>query len=180
MMWSSDRIRGGLAGVTCGILAFAAHGIERDSPNSAALMLVLLVSGVVGAVVGCSAGRGRLWLFGMLALGQLLGHTALASTEPPRPSHPSEISGCGGGWIMLAAHAAATMLCALLIAAAERLYRAVAGLVSTLLSTFSPRPALDAPLSGVRYAADRRDAILLRGAISRRGPPFPLPVVVAA
>jgi hypothetical protein len=79
---------------------------------------------------------------------------------------------------MIAAHGAATLLCALLIAAAEHLYRVVSSVAWTLRARFEPdlegedRPPL------VSHVADRRREILGRGPVSRRGPPTRAAVVV--
>jgi hypothetical protein len=177
-MSSTDRIRGGLAGVACGVLAIAAHGIEGGLPRSSGLALLLVVSGAVGAGVGSSAGRGRLRLFGLLALGQLVEHLALVVAAGPAHTHQAMASTGRAGSVMFAAHAAATLLCALLIAAAERVYRAVSRVVWTLLTRFAPNPVSDDRLVRAPRAAEPRGAAGLRGAISRRGPPISAAVAI--
>ncbi|MBO0856549.1 MAG: hypothetical protein J2P18_22610 [Nocardia sp.] len=180
-MRSADRIRGALAGITCGVLAFEAHGLEGGGSNSAAFTLVLAISGAVGAGIGSRAGRGTPMCFGLLALGQLIGHMALSITAGAGDPVPAELDGdeCSG-WLMLAAHAVATVTSALLISAAERCYRLIAGLVWTLLSAFIPGPVTGDRQIRIAGATRRRVAGVLRGTISRRGPPIRLPIAYAA
>jgi ABC-type branched-subunit amino acid transport system permease subunit len=169
-MRSADRVRGGLAGVTCGVLAIAAHGFEGDLPHSAAWALLLLVSGVVGTAIGSPTGRGRVRLFSMLALGQLFGHLALSAAGTTHVHR--EVEGVGReGWLVLAAHGVATMLCALLIVAAERVYTAASTVVRTLLTRFEPLPVIGDGAVPAPPVVHRCREVLLRAAISRRGPP---------
>ncbi|MEU4345578.1 hypothetical protein AB0H00_30730 [Nocardia sp. NPDC023852] len=169
-MRSADRVRGGLAGVTCGVLAIAAHGFEGDLPHSAALALLLVVSGVVGSATGSRTGRGRVRLFSMLALGQLFGHVAL-SAAGTADGH-REVEGVGReGWLVLVAHGVATLLCALLIVAAEHVYTAASTVVRTLLARFEPLPVIGDEAVPAPSGLHRCREVRLPAAISRRGPP---------
>lgn len=167
---AGDRVRGGLAGVTCAALAAAAHGHVAALPHSAALAFLILIGGLVGVAVGSGAGRGRLRLLALLLAGQLVEHLALTmASEPGRMSSLPMHSGCQGP-MMLVAHVLAAGLCAVLIAAAERVYSTVSDVVRVLCALLQPvwptEPAGCRPrsASAPRY-------ILLWGAISRRGPP---------
>ncbi|MFJ4655464.1 hypothetical protein ACIP5Y_29655 [Nocardia sp. NPDC088792] len=179
---SRDRIRGSLAGILCGLLAIAAHGCEGALPDSTALALLLLVSGVVGAAVGSPAGRSRIGLFAILGLGQFLVHNALMVAPG---GHHATAMGMGdmtegsgrSGLFMLAAHAAATLVCALVIAAVERVYALVSRVVRTLLADFGPLPQGDDRLARIPRVAVRAPGAELLGAISRRGPPLGLSAI---
>lgn len=169
---SRDRIRGSLAGILCGLLAIAAHGFEGALPHSAALTLLLVVSGAVGAAVGSPAGRGRVRLVAALGAGQFLAHNALMMATVADHSHTT-VEGSGvAGWTMLAAHAVATVLAALLIAAVERVYAAVSRAVWSLLAHFESLAPDEDRLVRTPDAPARPPGALLLGAISRRGPPI--------
>ncbi|MGY4099606.1 hypothetical protein ACW2Q0_08600 [Nocardia sp. R16R-3T] len=166
-----DRVRGSLTGILCGVLAVAAHGFEGELPHSAALALLLLISGAVGAVVGSSAGRGRVRLFAALGAGQLLMHSALCVDADPMHAHAAAEGVGVAGEVMLAAHVGATVLCALIIAAVERVYVTVSRVMWTVLGQFDLLPAdRDRAVRAPRAAAVGARADLL-GAISLRGPP---------
>ncbi|MBU3060436.1 hypothetical protein KO481_02725 [Nocardia sp. NEAU-G5] len=168
---SRDRIRGSLAGILCGLVAIAAHGFEGMLPHSSALVLLLLVSGAVGAAVGSPSGRGRAALFGLLAAGQLVEHAALTATAGAHDMH-STVEGAGrGGLLMLTAHGIATLACALLIFAVERFYAAVSRVARTMLAEFGPLPPADDRLARIPRAVVRRPNSALLSAISPRGPP---------
>ncbi|MFI1912641.1 hypothetical protein [Nocardia sp. NPDC020380] len=189
---SRDRIRGGLAGILCGLLAIAAHGCEGALPDSTALALVLVVSGVVGAAVGSPAGRSRIGLFAILGLGQFLVHNALMVTSGAHQAHSMTMDNMAGramnghamaahamaegsgrsGLLMLAVHALATLVCALVIAAAERVYAMASRVVRTLLADFGPLPQADDRLARIPRADARPPGSVLPGAISPRGPPL--------
>lgn len=199
---SRDRIRGSLAGILCGLLAIAAHGCEGALPDSTALALVLVVSGVVGAAVGSPAGRSRIGLFALLGAGQFLVHNALMMTSGAHRIHSMAMDDMGGramdghamaahamaahgmaahgmaegsgrsGLLMLAVHALATLVCALVIAAVERVYAMASRVVRTLLADFGPLPRVDDRLTRIPRADARPPGSVLPGAISPRGPPL--------
>ncbi|MFE2957247.1 hypothetical protein [Nocardia tengchongensis] len=177
---SHNRIRGILAGLLCGLLAIAAHGFEGELPNSSSLALLTVVSGGVGVMVGSRMVLGRVRLFAALGAGQFVAHTALTVASASMPQHHAEVEGSGAaGHVMLAAHAAATLVCALVIAATERIYAAISRAFRSLLDRFEPLlPHHDRPAPVVRVADPSAHALLL-GAISRRGPPVVLPLPAA-
>ncbi|MDH6282289.1 hypothetical protein [Prescottella agglutinans] len=161
-------LRGGAVGATTATLAVAAHGIGGGGlPDSATLTLLLAACAGVGAAVGGVPVLSRsLWaLLAALAAGQSVGHLAL--TLAPDAHVHSGVPALA----MLAAHAAATVVCAALILTAERLY----GPITAVL-----RAALEPPVLGVDPARslrprplDRRAPRLtvLAAGLSRRGPP---------
>lgn len=148
-------------------MAIAAHGLGGGGyPGSAALTLLLAVCAGVGAVVAQLPSRthGRLPLIAALAAGQLVGHLALATTVGDTHHHAML-----PGPLMLA-HAAATVVCALLIAVAERLYGTVTRVLRRVLRAVTPPVDRPAPRPMPSHRADLSSA-LLRSGISRRGPP---------
>ena len=161
-------LRGGAVGAAVASLAVAAHGIGGGGlPDTAALTLLLAVCTGVGAiVVGLPVlTRSRWALLGALAAGQGAGHLALtlvvdAHTHSAVPA-PA----------MLAAHAAATVVCAALIGTAERLHGPATNVLRAVLEppTLGVRP-VRVLLSRTRHRPAARRAVLAVG-LSRRGPP---------
>ncbi|QBJ96644.1 hypothetical protein ERC79_12195 [Rhodococcus sp. ABRD24] len=161
-------LRGGSVGALTAALAIAAHGIAGGGfPDSAALTLLLAACAAVGAATGGLPGSANncRTLLGALAAGQAAGHLALTATNDPHVHAGLPAAA------MLAAHAAATVVCAALVLVAERLYLPITRVLRTVLrspvlgveSTPVPRPGpLDRP--------EPRIAVLAAG-ISRRGPP---------
>ncbi|RMI29717.1 hypothetical protein EBN03_25335 [Nocardia stercoris] len=174
---SADRIRGGLSGVTCGVLAVTAHGWAGELPGSAALTVLLAVGCAVGAGTATVVGRSRFGLFTASAAGQFAAHMLL-SASAGRSDMPMSEPG-ESGWLMLAAHALATLICVVLTVAADRWYRALSSTVRTLVRPFEPH-RVHGELRIVRTrAVVRRIAEHLLGAISRRGPPVSNPAAFA-
>jgi len=184
-------------------LAVAAHVAGGGRPPRA-LGLVGLALSV--AYVCAWAARRRLSLpvlTGLLAAGQwalhhafdLLDATCGPATAPLHAGHVAVTAGscepaatatgllagphaAAPSWVMLAAHAAATAVCTLVLAAGERALWALCGLLAALLPAL-PRAA--APVAvPVRRAPDvaaaprPRRAVLLRTS-PRRGPPTASP-----
>ncbi|WP_430335037.1 hypothetical protein [Rhodococcus sp. ACT016] len=161
-------LRGGAVGATVASLAVAAHGVGGGGlPDTTALTLLLAACVGVGAAVGGvpALTRSHWALLAALAAGQGAGHLALtlASDAHVHLGVPA--------LTMLAAHAAATVVCAALILTAERLY----GPVTNVL-----RAVLEPPVLGVEPARVLRPRPLNRRAprltvlaagLSRRGPP---------
>ncbi|MFD4467085.1 hypothetical protein ACFWPA_02205 [Rhodococcus sp. NPDC058505] len=162
-------LRGGAVGALTAALAVAGHGVGGGGhPTSAALTLLVLCCGGVGAVAGGVAGShrgGRLSLVAALAGGQLAGHLALSTTLI------HEHAGQGPRAVpMLAAHAAATLVCAALILAAEKLYGPITRVLRIVLRGPTPDPR---PEPGRRTPPEPETLPhrLLHHALSRRGPP---------
>lgn len=162
-------LRGGAVGALTAALAVAGHGIGGGGyPTSAALTLLVLCCAGVGAVAGSRAvlPRGnRLGLVVALACGQLLGHLTLSTTL----LHQHQDLGTRGQ-SMLAAHAAATVVCAALIHAAERLYGPLTRVLRVLLRGPATVPAAR-PRTARPTAPDTLTHRLLDHVVSRRGPP---------
>ncbi|RMI29325.1 hypothetical protein [Nocardia stercoris] len=167
-MTAATRVRGAAAGTACGALAVAAHGSAGTLPGSSDTTLLLLVSALVGAGVAV-AGGSRIRLFGLLGAGQALCHALLAADIAP--GHGGMAMPGQPGWAMVGAHAVATAMCTLLIAAAERFHRALTRVAWALLRLFDPRPhnpdqLIQGP-QAIAWAGRRGLSV----SISRRGPP---------
>ncbi|CAM2955142.1 MFS transporter [Prescottella defluvii] len=161
-------LRGGAVGAAAAALAIAAHGVVGGGfPGSTALTLLLAACIGVGTIVGGLPvlSRSRTALLAALAAGQGAGHLALtvASDTHAHAGVP--------GAAMLAAHAAATVVCAVLVLGAEGLYGPVTRVVRWVLAP--PILAVEsapAPLPRPRCRRAPRPAVLAVG-LSRRGPP---------
>lgn len=165
------RLRGTAAGLLTGALAVAAHGVGSGAaPTGAATAQLAVLAATVGALAGTirRATDARV-LLGLLAAGQLLGHlmlSAVGHSHTPTSTPPAAA--------MLAAHLIAIAVGALLIAAGERLCRAVSRGVRAAVRIVSP-PVAAVPVVA-RAAADQplRSALQLAASVSHRGPPISL------
>ncbi|GAB2698864.1 hypothetical protein GCM10027089_20860 [Nocardia thraciensis] len=181
------HVRGPVVGAAVMALAVAAHGLAGGGyPGSTSLTLVLLAAAAGGAVTATLPTRtgtlSRAMLFAALFGGQLAGHAALSSMvahEHGAPmgesAHAADILVAGvhlPAGPMLLAHALATLLCTILIGAADRLYAVVSQTVRAVVGAPCPPP----PTRSVRWpgAAARSYRFLRRGAISPRAPPVPV------
>ncbi|MFD4369587.1 hypothetical protein [Rhodococcus sp. NPDC058521] len=158
-------LRGTAVGALSAGLAFAAHGMGGGpAPPPSALVLLLIVCAGLGAVVASIPAHrhGRMYLTAALGAGQLLGHVALSATAHAHSAVPPVA--------MLLAHTAAAVLCAALVAGAERLYWPMVRVLRVILRNPTPlTPHGPSPVL-VPVHSDPVDA-LLRVSISRRGPP---------
>ena len=153
------------AGVTV-----AAHGIAGGGyPGGAALTLLLTACAMTGAAATFIRIRTRLTVAALLGSGQLAGHFILSGLLETGHTHNGSPF---GGWLMLASHATATVLCAILITVAERLYAAVSNTLRTVLRSLAaiPQTPRQAPLAS--QTSPPLFGAALRGALSRRGPPL--------
>ncbi|RVW02110.1 hypothetical protein [Rhodococcus xishaensis] len=160
-------LRGGAVGATAASLAVAAHGFGGGTlPATTSLTLLLAVCTGVGVVVGGLPvlTRSRWALLAALAVGQGAGHLALtlASDAHVHSGAPEST--------MLAAHAAATVVCAGLILTAERLYGPVTGVLRAVLTPPTVGVQPTRVLRPRRLDRAPRLAVLAVG-LSRRGPP---------
>jgi hypothetical protein len=165
------RLRGTAAGVLTAALAVAAHGVGSGAPpTGAAAAQLAVLAATVGALAGTirHATDARM-LLGLLAAGQLLGHLLLSAVGH---SHP--VTTAPPGAAMLAAHLLAIAAGAVLIAAVDRLSRAVSRAVRAAVRIVCP-PMIPAPVS-VTGGSDQplRSALLLAASVSHRGPPVSL------
>lgn len=151
-------------------MTIAAHGLAGGGyPDGAALTLLFTVCAMVGAAATFVRISSWLVVAALLGFGQFAGHFVLAGLLDTGHTHNSSTF---GGWLMLASHATATVLCAILIAGAERLYAAISNTLRTVLRSVPPIPKTPrrAPLTSQTTPALFRAP--LRGALSRRGPPL--------
>ncbi|WP_227978952.1 hypothetical protein [Nocardia spumae] len=174
----TDAVRGGLVGAATVVLAVAAHGwAGGGSPDSSALALLLLSAVATGAAAAwlpaIGGMRGRATVVAVLGAGQTAAHLALSLL----PAHGGGDTACGeglfaigvpGGW-MAVAHTVATVVCALLIVAAERLYAAVSRSVRAVTSR--PRALPGITTARWRPSASRQWQRLSGRAAGSRAPP---------
>jgi hypothetical protein len=159
------RLRGVAVGALTALLAVTAHG--GGVPGGAGLVLLLMVAALIGALaVHLPRAADTRVLLILLSGGQLLGHLVLAETHQhvSRPTGP----------FMLAAHAAAVLAGAVLIAAGGRLWSALSRAVARIAPR---RPLLITPRAAVRVRrADqpRHSQRQLAASVSHRGPPVSL------
>jgi hypothetical protein len=166
------RLRGTAAGLLTAALAVAAHGVGSGAPpTGAATAQLAVLAATVGALAATirRAGDARV-LLALLAAGQLFGHVMLSAVDhghAPSPAPP--------GTVMLAAHVVAIATGALLIAAGDRLCRAVSRAVRATVRILCP-PLVAAPVVATGGADQPlRSALLLAASMSHRGPPVSLP-----
>jgi hypothetical protein len=163
---TSARLRGIAAGLLTATLAVAAHGIaDGAAPSGTAVALLAVLAATIGGLATTIPRTAEVRvLFGLLASGQLVGHLMLASAghhhgEPTSP-----------GPAMLAAHALAVIVGAVLIAAGDRLGRAVSRVVEVATrAVVAPVPTRPAVVTGADQPL--RAALLLAASMSHRGPP---------
>ena len=164
----AGRLRGTAAGLLTAALAVAAHSVGRGAPPTGAVVAQLAVlAATVGALAAtiARAAEARV-LLGLLAAGQLCGHVILsavghshaAATAPPAAA-------------MLVAHVVAVGAGALLIAASDRLCRAVSRAVRVAVRIVAA-PVAVAPVVVIGDADQLlRSALQLAASVSPRGPP---------
>ncbi|CAM2770105.1 MFS transporter [Prescottella defluvii] len=153
-------------------LAIGAHGIAGGgAPHGLTLMLLAGVATVLAACVVAVPALAvrRMWLVPVVAAGQVLSHLALSLGDAHAGIHTgSHLTGP-----MLLAHSAAVVLCAALIAGAERIgpraYAALRRILPRILAALPVRLEPDAP----HVVADVRPllSVVHAGPIARRGPP---------
>ncbi|MBY8858753.1 hypothetical protein K7711_19925 [Nocardia sp. CA2R105] len=184
---AAGPFRGVLVGATVATLAVAAHGLAGGGwPGSASLTLLLCTAAGIGAIatlLPVPAGTpSRTALLAALAAGQSAAHLALSLPGPDSMAAGRESCGAAGTFLaavglhngpMAAAHALATLVCAILIIAAERLYTVVSRAIRTIIGPTRPLPPapratrwLDAPAHIHRLPH--------AGSLGSRAPPMPV------
>jgi hypothetical protein len=162
------RLRGAAAGLLTAALAVAAHSVGSGTPTTGAVVAELAVlAATVGALAAtiARASDARI-LLGLLAAGQACGHLILGAVEH---SHPATTAPPASA--MLVAHLVAVGAGALLIAASDRLCRAVSRVVRAAVRIVAT-PVAVAPAVPVDEADQPlRSALLLAASVSHRGPP---------
>ena len=160
---SAARWRGAWTALTTAALAIAAHAQGNGPLSGAGVTLILVIAGTVGAMsASAEVWRGIPGLAALLSAGQLVGHVVLAASGHSHAGGPTPA--------MVSAHAAAVLAGAVLIAAGDRLCRALSRTVRTLTAA----PAVPAePLVVEGSTSDQPLPSMLRlvMSLSRRGPP---------
>jgi hypothetical protein len=145
-------------------LSVAAHGLaDGVAPPSAAVVLLILLAATIG---GLAAGRahGFVGLLGLLASGQIVGHIVLAAAGHSQGLVDRPTS------TMVAAHAAAVVIGGMLIAAGDRLWRALSSVVRTPPVPRS-RPHQPGTINSKSSDQPLQWMLLLVASLSHRGPP---------
>jgi hypothetical protein len=124
---------------------------------------VAVTTGALAASV--SRARSPLYLLGLLAAGQLLGHVLLSAV-----GHHHTDTAAPPAAAMFVAHLLAIVVGATLIGAGDRLWRAVSRTVRAIVRVAY---AVVARPAAAAHSADQplRSALLLAASVSHRGPP---------
>lgn len=160
------RMRGASVGAASGALSIAAHGVGGGAmmPSESASVLLMVVSAAVGCAVTVLGDR--VPVIALLVVGQVLGHTVLTiASEHHHGFSPTPT--------MLAAHAVATVLCALLVQGAVLGYEHALSVLRRILPALPPvLPVLD---TGGPRKTEYRSTVVVRllvlSANATRGPP---------
>lgn len=161
------QLRGGFVGALAAGTTLAAHGLAEGAvPDGGALVLLVLGCAVVGTVAGMPV-RGRVGATAVvLVAGQSLGHLLLVAAGH---HHGPIVTGS-----MLAAHASAAVVSAVLVVLAERLCRSISSVGQWLVRLVAAvwaaiEPPTTAPLFSRLHTTRPRH---VTGAVSPRGPPL--------
>lgn len=167
-MSPAARMRGVATGLLTATLALAAHGAaDHMLPGGTAIVVLAVLAATIGALastIARAAQPGALVM--LLSAGQLLGHLVLnAAGHHTGSSAP--------GTAMLAAHALAVVVGAALIAAGDRLWRALSRAIRDAVRLVCP---VDVAPVLTSYRADQpmRSTLLMAASMSHRGPPVSL------
>jgi hypothetical protein len=162
------RLRGTAAGLLTAALAVAAHSVGSGAPPTGAVVAQLAVLAATVGALAATIGRtadARI-LLGLLAGGQLCGHVILSAV-----GHSHTATSAPPAAVMLAAHVVAVGAGAVLIAACDRLCRAVSRAVRAAVRIVA-EPVTVAPVSVIGQADQpMRSRLLLAASVSHRGPP---------
>jgi hypothetical protein len=149
-------------------LAVAAHSVGSGAaPSGPVVAQLAVLAATVGALAAtiARAADARV-LVGLLAAGQLCGHVMLSAV-----GHTHAGTTAPAAAVMLAAHAVAVGTGALLIAANDRLCRAVTRAVRAAVRIVAA-PIAAAPVVAIGEPEQPlRSALLLAASVSHRGPP---------
>lgn len=140
------QVRGGFVGAVSGAVSIAAHGIAGGgTPSGAGAVLLIAVCVAIGAIVVSlpAAIHRRSALVAALVAGQCGGHLSLTlvSGQVAEHTHPLSLSAP-----MIAAHAAAVVVSAVLIRGAERGCRAAITAITRVVGAVLSSLPADAPL----------------------------------
>jgi hypothetical protein len=164
---SAARLRGIAAGLLTATLAVAAHGAaDGAAPSGTAVALLAVLAATVGGLTTTvSRTADARVLTGLLATGQLVGHVMLTAA-----GHSHGGAAAAPASAMLVAHALAVIAGAFLIAAGDRLCRAVSRVVEVAVrAVVPPVPAKSFVVGEALHPL--RSVLLLAASMSHRGPP---------
>ncbi|MEV5650856.1 hypothetical protein AB0L57_21610 [Nocardia sp. NPDC052254] len=160
------RLRGSCVAAASATVSVAAHALAGGtaSPGSAAIMLLVASSAVIGCLAAHSR-TGTVRLMGLLAVGQLSGHIALSS-----------VSHCHTAMFttsMLIAHAVAIAAGALLIRGSEMTLLRVVSRIRRVVRQLSPVPGFTTPpvFASFPEVSVSRYRLVAASGTGRRGPP---------
>ncbi|EME64437.1 hypothetical protein G352_12679 [Rhodococcus ruber BKS 20-38] len=154
------RVRGAFVGGMSGAVSVAAHALAGGSVPGQVPAVLLLAAAVT---VGLLAAGTRVPIVGVLAAGQVIGHGALSLDA----GH-LHVPGPG----MLAAHAGAILVAALLVRGAEYGCRVgLAALVRAVPVSFAPAPVAVPTWTPVAHRPRLRRGLLVAAGLGTRGPP---------
>ena len=157
-------LRGGLVGGCSALLAVTAHGLGGGGlPGGGAVALVLVLCAGVGAATAVFGRGARPVLMLSLAVGQGLGHLALAAAG----HHGAPAFGMR----MLAAHAVATVVLGVLIGLAEHLFAIAESVLGWLRLIVLYRSHPVAPARHRHSNPVVVESILLSAGLGMRAPP---------
>ncbi|KUI45982.1 hypothetical protein AU198_00075 [Mycobacterium sp. GA-1199] len=161
---SAARLRGVASGLLTATLALAAHGYGgAEPPTGAAVVALAIIALTVGTSTATLSGASKVFvLLAVLTCGQIVGHIVLGASGHDHTPQTAT---------MVAAHALAVGVGAVLIAAGDRLCGAVSRVVLLAVRVVClPRAPHARPI--VRRAEQPlRSALLLAASVSHRGPP---------
>jgi hypothetical protein len=162
------RLRGSAVGLLTATLAIAAHGVGGGAmPTGAATAQLAVLAVAIGALAATTAraADARVLLV-LLAAGQLLGHLMLETAGHGHAPFTAPPAGA-----MLAAHLTAISVGAVLIAAGDRLCRAVSRAVRAAVRSVCLPPSAPRIVSFAAADQPLRSALALAASVSHRGPP---------
>lgn len=162
------RLRGLAAGLLTAPLAISAHGVGGGAlPSGAAAAQLGVLAATVGAVAAAwpRAADARV-LMALLAGAQGVGHGLLSVGDHAHAPSTAPVAAA-----MSAAHVVAVVVAGVLIAAGDRLCRAVSRAVCCAVRLVRGPVASD-PVAAIRFTgAPAHFTLLLAGSVSHRGPP---------
>lgn len=164
-MSTAARLRGLATASVTATLAVAAHAAAGGGlPSGGAVAELVVLATVIGAVAfTMRANTGA--LLGLLAAGQLLGHLLLGAVGHSHSQGGAPTSA------MLAAHAAAVLIGALLIAVGEHLCAAVSRAVRVAASIPRELPCVLTTVTAGTADQPLFSELVLAASMSHRGPP---------
>jgi hypothetical protein len=159
------RWRGAASALLTVALAVGAHALAAGTPSGAGVALVVVLAATLGAICATAPAPGARGSIALLSAGQVLGHLVLAAAGHGHTGHQP---------FMFGAHAAAVVGGAVLIAAGDRLCRALSTVVRPL-TVSTPRPPQTVVIAAKTADQPPQWMLLLLASVPHRGPPVGLP-----